>query len=145
MLPILSHGHVHDPLAAAILAGAVVVLYARDRIEAAGARFYEWVHEDDEEPVDATAREQYVAGDITLTEYERRVEAALDPSTSRALEVLDEADGIGEQRALQLAEAFGSVETLAAHEPAEVADEVDGIGPTYAERAVETARSESRS
>lgn len=96
--------------------------------------------EDDEAHVDPTAREQYVAGDITLAEYERRIEAAMDPSTSRALEVLDEADGIGEARALDLAEAFGSVETLAAHEPAEVAAEVEGIGDVYAERAVQVAR-----
>lgn len=73
-------------------------------------------------------------------EYERRLGAALDPYQSRTMDVVATVDGIGPERRLRIAEAAGSVETLAAMEPHEVAEQVEGVGEVYAERAVRAAR-----
>lgn len=91
---------------------------------------------------DETAYREYVDpdSDMTEAEFERRQAAALDPSRSRTMEIVAEADGIGADRQLAIAETFGSVETLAAHEPDEVAERVDDVGEVLAERAVREAR-----
>lgn len=140
MIP-LFHGHVTDASAAVLILGVLWGIgVMADRGEEWASRLQQWADSDGETYVDPVAREAFVDDEISLDEYERRVAMVLEPESSNALEVLVEADGIGRERALLLAEEFGSVESLADHTPTEVADRVDGIGDHLGEVAVEAAR-----
>jgi hypothetical protein len=146
MLPLYHGVHADPATTVALTAGLVVVVYARERLGDLADRVRDWRDGDeldipDDHP-DPHLYREYVTTDMAEAEYERRLEAALDPQQSRALAVLDAAEGIGDERALAIAAELGSVETIAAHEPAALAERVDGIGETLAERAVRAARGE---
>ena len=127
LVPLSHYGHADPVLTVGATVGLLVVLYVRERIEAAGAWVADRLAQEDglEVPADHPdphLYREYVTGDMDESEYEHRLGAALDPYQSRTMDVVATVDGIGPERRLRIAEAAGSVETLAAMEPREVAD-----------------------
>lgn len=78
------------------------------------------------------ARAAYVDGEISLEEFERRAELALDERAGRIREVVEEVGGVGPATSANLALAFDTVADLEAADREEL-EAVHGVGPSTAE------------
>lgn len=88
-----------------------------------------WISQRRDEPDTdlGRARLAYVEGNITLAEFERRLEVLLDEQAQEIREVVEEIEGIGPETSAPLARRFDSIEDLATSTREEI-EEIHGVG-----------------
>lgn len=85
------------------------------------------------------ARRAYVDGEISLSEFERRVQLHLDPEADRIREAVEPINGIGPSTSAAIAERFATVDAVEQAEQREL-EAVPGVGPDRAEAIRERLR-----
>lgn len=81
----------------------------------------------------ATARDAYVDGEITLSEFEDRAEVILDDRAVEIRRVVEAVNGIGPATSATLALRYDSVEALTEAVEAGEVEDVLGVGPARSE------------
>jgi hypothetical protein len=86
----------------------------------------------------AEARELYVSGEISLPEFERRAELAVDGEAGSIRQLVEEINGVGPDTSAEVALAFDDVEELREADASELM-EIPGVGPWTASEIMDRA------
>ena len=96
-----------------------------------------WERSRREDDADALrdARSDYVEGDITLSEFESRLDVVLDERAVAIRERVEQVDGVGPETSASIAQAFATVEDVETATRDDLLD-VYGVGPVTADDLV---------
>jgi endonuclease III-like uncharacterized protein len=98
-------------------------------IWAAAHTYSRFVDDGDDTDRVAELREEYVAGDLTLEEFEDRVALELDDRAQETRQRLERIDGIGPDTSATIARRFRTLDELRDATREEIED-VHGVGPS---------------
>jgi len=114
-----------------LLAGSLILCWVfRTEIQAYGKRAVDWYHGPGPSAVEELQQE-YVSGEITEGEFERRLELALDSRAVVIRQEVESVSGVGPERSALLADRFESVEEIRRADREELTA-VNGIGESTA-------------